>query len=93
MQGLWFQMLTRVGWRLVPPSLLVVALPSTAFAFHMSRPPENPLILIVAFVAVVVMTIGVIIAMIQSRSDGRLTKKKGPRQFGKRRGRGPSYKR
>jgi hypothetical protein len=41
-------------------------------------------------VAVVVMTIGVIIAMIRSRSDGRPTKKMGPRQFGKRRGRGPS---
>jgi hypothetical protein len=56
----------------------------------MSRPPENPLVLIVAFVAVVVMTIGVIIAMIRSKSDGRLTKKRGPRQFGRRRGRGRS---
>jgi hypothetical protein len=56
----------------------------------MSQPPENPLVLIVAFVAVVVMTIGVIIAMIRSRSDDRLTKKRGPRQVGKRRGRGRS---
>ena len=90
MQGLRFQMLTRVGWWFVPIELLVVALPSTVSAFHMSRPPENPLVLIVAFVAVVVMTIGVIIAMIRSRSDDRLTKKRGPRQFGKRRGRGRS---
>ena len=67
-----------------------VALPSMVSAFHMSRPPENPLVLIVAFVAVVVMTIGVIIAMIRSKSDARLTKKRGPRQFGKRRGRGRS---
>jgi hypothetical protein len=90
MQGLWFQMVARAGWWFVPPSLLVVALPSTVSAFHMSQPPENPLVLIVAFVAVVVMTIGVIIAMIRSRSDGRLTKKRGPRPFGKRRGRGRS---
>ena len=90
MQGLWFQRLTRVGWWFIPASLLIVALPSTVSAFHMSQPPENPLVLIVAFVAVVVMTIGVIIAMIRSRSDGRPTKKRGPRQFGKRRGRGRS---
>jgi hypothetical protein len=90
MQGLWFQLLTRVGWWFFLPSLLVVALPSTVSAFHMSRPPEDPLVLIVAFVAVVVMTIGVIIAMIRSKSDGRLTKKRGPRQFGRRRGRGRS---
>jgi hypothetical protein len=90
MQGRWFQRLTLFGWWFVPPSLLIVALPSTASAFHMSRPPENPLVLIVAFVAVVVMTIGVIIAMIRSRSDDRVTKTKGPRQFGKRRGKGRS---
>ena len=90
MQGRWFRMLTRVGWSFAPISLLVVALPSTVSAFHMSQPPENPLVLIVAFVAVVVMTIGVIIAMIRSRPDDRLTKKRGPRQFGKRRGRGRS---
>ena len=90
MQGLWFQLLTRVGWWFFLPSLLVVALPSTVSAFHMSRPPENPLVLIVAFLAVVVMTIGVIIAMIRGSSDGKLRKKRDPRQFGKRRGRGRS---
>jgi hypothetical protein len=90
MQGLWLQMLTRVGWWFVPPSLLVFTLPSTVSAFHMSQPPENPLVVIVAFVAVVVMTIGVIIAMIRSRSDDRVTKTKGPRPFGKRRGKGRS---
>ena len=90
MQGLWFQMVARVGWWFVPPSLLVVALPSPASAFHMSQPPENPLVLIVAFVAVVVMTIGVIIAMIRGSSDGKLRKKRDPRQFEKRRGRGHS---
>jgi hypothetical protein len=90
MQWAWLQMVARVGWWFVPPLLLVVALPSTVSAFHMSQPPENPLVLIVAFVAVVVMTIGVIIAMIRSRSDGRPPKKMGPRQFGKRRGRGRS---
>ena len=90
MQGLWFQMLTRVGWWFIPPSLLIVALPSTVSAFHMSQPPENPLVLIVAFVAVVVMTIGVIIAMIRSRPDDKLTKTRCPRQFGKRRGKGRS---
>jgi hypothetical protein len=90
MQGPWLQMVARVGWWFVPPSLLVVVLPSPVSAFHMSQPPENPLVLIVAFVAVVVMTIGVIIAMIRSRSDGRLTKKRGPRPFGKRRGRSRS---
>ena len=90
MQGLWFQMVARAGWWFVPPSLLVVALPSTVSAFHMSQPPENPLVLIVAFVAVVVMTIGVIIAMIRGSSDGKLRKKRDPRQFEKRRGRGRS---
>ena len=82
-----FQMLTRVGWWFVPTSLLAVALPSTGSAFHMSQPPENPLILIVAFLAALVLMIGVIIAMMRRRSQRKLTKKRWPRQFGKGKGR------
>jgi hypothetical protein len=80
-------MLTRVGWWFVPISLLVVALPSTVSAFHMSEPPENLLILIVAFMAVLVMMIGVIIAMTRGRSQGKLTKKRESRRLGKGKGR------
>jgi uncharacterized membrane protein len=84
MQGL----LTRVGWWFVPSLLSVVALPSTASASHMSEPPEDPLILVVVLVAVLVLMIGVIIAMAHGRSQGRLTKKRGSRRFGKGKGRG-----
>jgi len=79
MQGL----LIRVGWRLVPSLLSVVALPSTVSAFHMSQPPEDSLILIVVLVADLILVIGAIIAMARGRSQRKLTKRTGSRRFGK----------
>jgi uncharacterized membrane protein YhaH (DUF805 family) len=77
----------RAGWWLVSASTLVVALPSTGSAFHMSQPPENPLILIVTFIAVIVLLIGVIIAITRDRSRGKVPKKRDPRHRGKGKGR------
>jgi hypothetical protein len=80
-------MLTRIGcW--FPLAFVAVVVPATVSAFHMSQPPENPNILIVAVVAVLIMMIGVIIAMVRGRSAGKFTKKKWPRQRGRGKGRG-----
>lgn len=78
----------RCGWWLVLASLIVLSVPSATSAFHMSQPPEDPLILIVTFTAVLIMMIGVIVAMARGRSRGKLTRKKGSQHLGKGKGRG-----